>query len=255
MMTLPQFAFARYKPEKQAGDRLSVPPAAATIFVVDDDEAVRRSLARLLRSAGWKVETLVSARDLLERAPLAGSGCILLDVQMPGMNGIELQECLSDAGISLPVVFLTGKGDIPMSVRAMKHGAEDFLVKPVEDAVLFSTLAQAILRHDTEMARRHRQDCILSRLALLTPRERQVLEQVLGGRLNKQIAFDLGIAEKTVKVHRGRVMEKMAAGSLAELVHICDSAGIAFPKAAEQFRSGAGVSPSRILSPAPPPAK
>lgn len=198
-------------------------PNGATIYVVDDDEAVRRSLSRLLRSAGWNVEALASASELLERAPLTGPACILLDVQMPGMNGLELHERMSEAGISLPVVFLTGRGDIPMSVRAMKHGAVDFLVKPVEEDILFQALEQAIKRHLAEVATRCNRDCITSRLALLSQRERQVLEQVLQGRLNKQIAFDLGIAEKTVKVHRGRVMEKMEAHTIAELVHMCDS--------------------------------
>ena len=123
--------------DQQAKNIQSLHSSGATVFVVDDDEAVRKSLARLLRSAGWKVEVFTDASELLERAPLTGPGCVLLDVQMPGMNGLALHEGMSEAGISLPVVFLTGKGDIPMSVHAMKHGAVDFLVKPVEDDVLF----------------------------------------------------------------------------------------------------------------------
>jgi len=204
----------------------------ATLYVVDDDEAVRRSLARLLRSAGWNVEAYASASDLLDQAPLTAPGCLLLDVQMPGMSGIELQERMSDAGIFLPVVFLSGKGDIPMSVRAMKHGAVDFLVKPVAEEVLFQALDQAIKRHIAEATTRLERDGILARLGYLSPREREVLEQVLRGRLNKQVAADLGISEKTVKAHRGRVMEKMAAGSLAELVHMCDTVGIERPNTA-----------------------
>ena len=201
----------------------------ATIFVVDDDAAVRRSLTRLLCSVGWNAEAFASADALLERTPISGPGCLLLDVQMPGMTGLELQARMAEAGISLPVVFLSGKGDIPMSVHAIKHGAVDFLVKPVEEAVLFQALDQAIRRQAAEAAIRQNRDGILARLALLSAREREVLEQVLQGRLNKQIAFDLGIAEKTVKAHRGRVMEKMEAHTVAELVHMCDSVELELP--------------------------
>jgi FixJ family two-component response regulator len=215
--------------EQLAMDTQPMRETGATIFVVDDDAAVRRSLTRLLCSVGWNAEAFASADDLLERAPITGPGCVLLDVQMPGMNGLELQERMSEAGISLPVVFLTGKGDIPMSVHAIKHGAVDFLVKPVEEEVLFQALGQAIRRQAAEAATRQTRDSILARLALLSAREREVLEQVLQGRLNKQIAFDLGIAEKTVKAHRGRVMEKMEAHTVAELVHMCDSVEFELP--------------------------
>jgi FixJ family two-component response regulator len=201
-----------------------------TVFVVDDDAAVRRSLTRLLHSAGWNAEAFASAGDILERAPITGPGCVLLDVHMPGMNGLELQERMSEAGIFLPVVFLTGMGDIPMSVHAMKHGAVDFLVKPVEEAILFQALEQAIRRQTAEAATRQSRDSIMARLDLLSAREREVLEQVLQGRLNKQIAYDLGIVEKTVKAHRGRVMEKMEVHTVAELVHLCDTVGIEFPR-------------------------
>jgi FixJ family two-component response regulator len=200
--------------------------ATATIFVVDDDAAVRRSLTRLLRSAGWNAEAFASAGDLLERAPFTGPGCVVLDVNMPGMNGLELQESMTGAGITLPVVFLTGKGDISMSVQAMKHGAVDFLVKPVEEAVLFQALEEAIRRQAAEADGRRQRDSILARLALLSDREREVLDQVIQGRLNKQIAYDLGIVEKTVKAHRGRIMEKMQAHTIAELVHLCVMAGM-----------------------------
>ena len=207
--------------------------AGATIFVVDDDAAMRRSLTRLLRSANWNTETFASAGDLLARTPITGRGCVLLDVSMPGMSGLELQERMAEAGIRLPVVFLTGMGDIPMSVNAMKRGAVDFLVKPVEDSVLFQVLEQAIRRQAAEAATRHHRDSIMARLALLSNREREVLERVVQGRLNKQIAFDMGIAEKTVKTHRGRVMEKMEAHTIAELVRLCYSVGIGVPQPAD----------------------
>jgi FixJ family two-component response regulator len=207
-------------------DAVATNPSGATIFVVDDDAAVRRSLTRLLRSAGWNAEVFASAGELLERAPISGPGCVLLDIQMPGMSGLELQERMSETGISLPVVFLSGKSDIPMSVQAMKHGAVDFLVKPVDEASLFQALDQAVKRQAAEAATRQSRDCIMARLALLSAREREVLERVVQGRLNKQIAFDLGIAEKTVKAHRGRVMEKMEARTVAELVHMCDAVGL-----------------------------
>ena len=215
--------------EHLAKETPSILQTGATVFVVDDDAAVRRSLTRLLCSVGWNAEAFASADDLLERAPITGAGCVLLDVQMPGMNGLELQDRMSEAGISLPVVFLTGNGDIPMSVHAMKHGAVDFLVKPVEEAVLFQALDQAISRQVAEACNRQCRDSILARLALLSAREREVLERVLQGRLNKQIAYDLGIAEKTVKAHRGRVMEKMDVHTVAELVHLCDTVGFEFP--------------------------
>jgi len=211
---------------EQTTDQHSRSSHDATIYVVDDDDSVRRSLKRLLRSRGWNVEVFASAEDLLAQGHLAGAGCILLDVHMPGLNGLELQARLAEEGICLPVVFLSGKGNIPMTVLAMKHGAVDFLVKPVAEDVLFQALEQAIRRNLAETSVRHQRENVMARMARLSEREREVLEQVLRGRLNKQIAFDLGIAEKTVKVHRGRVMEKMGAASLAELVHMCDEAGI-----------------------------
>src|SRR5512139_272659 len=215
--------------EQLAEDKQSIPGSGATVFVVDDDASVRRGLTRLLRAMGLGVEAFDSADSFLARAPLEGPGCVLLDVQMPGMDGLELQERMAQAGIWLPVVFLTGKGDIPMSVHAMKHGAVDFLVKPVDETALVRALDQAIRRQAAEAATRQNRDSIMERLDRLSAREREVLEQVLQGRLNKQIAFELGITEKTVKAHRGRVMEKMEAGTVAELVHMCDAVGLASP--------------------------
>ena len=194
------------------------------VYVVDDDPAVRKSLWRLLRSAGYEVSTFASAEDFLQRLEPDASGCAVLDVAMPGLDGLALQKALAERLLALPVLFLTGRGDIPASVKAMKAGATDFLTKPVDDRVLFEAIAQALERGRSEREARHRLADARERLETLTPREREVLEGVVAGRLNKQIAGDLGIAEKTVKVHRARVMEKFGASSVAELVRLSDSA-------------------------------
>jgi FixJ family two-component response regulator len=198
----------------------------ATVYVVDDDDAVRSSLMRLLRAAGCQAEGFASAEDFLAQGPRSGAGCVLLDVQMPGMDGLQLLEAMAEAGIALPVVFLTGRGTIPMGVRAMKQGAVDFLVKPVVEEELFRALEAAVERQRSESSSRDMRAAIRARLGQLTARERQVLDGVVRGRLNKQIAYDLGISEKTVKAHRGKVMEKMAAHTVAELVHMCDEIGL-----------------------------
>jgi FixJ family two-component response regulator len=205
---------------------------AATIFIVDDDAAVRSALSRLIRSAGWNVETFAYPQEFLQRAPAVEIGCLVLDVHMPDMTGPELHDRMAEAGISLPVVYLTGKGDVITGVSAMKRGAVDYLLKPVDDDVLLQAIGRAIERHASEIIRDDEREGVLVRYGLLSPREREVLFQILKGRLNKQIAAELGIAEKTVKVHRGRLMEKMKVRSVAELVHICEVAGIskaAFP--------------------------
>lgn len=197
-----------------------------TVYLVDDDASVRRSLQRLIASRGWEVIPASSCFEFLEIEPKATPACLLLDFQMPGMTGLELQQTMVARGIHLPIVFLSGQSDIPISVSAMKHGAVDFLVKPVEPEQLFAAIESALQRH-TELVRvQHDTDGIHSRYGLLSNREAEVLKEVVKGRLNKQIAYDLGIAEKTVKVHRARVMEKMQASSLAALVRMCYDAGI-----------------------------
>jgi FixJ family two-component response regulator len=196
------------------------------VFVVDDDPSVRGSLARLLGSAGWIVEAFASAQEFLERPPFHGTGCVVLDVQMPGMRGPELYRMMRDAGLTLPVVYLTGHGDVTTGVDAMKRGAMDFLLKTVDSEVLLETIRRAIEKHATARVRESEKRAIQARLQRLSRREHEVLEHLLRGRLNKQIAADLGIALQTVKRHRGQVMEKMEARSVAELIGQCTTAGI-----------------------------
>ena len=199
----------------------------ATIFIVDDDPSVRKSLLRLIRSAGWQGEAFASAQEFLAQAAFARAGCVVLDVRMPGMTGPELRDLMAAQEISLPVIFLTGHGDIPTGVDAMKKGAVDFLQKPVDDEVLLQAIQHALERHAEAQIHREELERIQARLLRLTPREREVLAYVIGGCLNKQIAAVLAITEKTVKVHRGFVMHKMEAASVAELVRKCETAGIA----------------------------
>ena len=201
--------------------------AVSTVFLVDDDGAVLKALKRLISSAGYEVQAFASARDFLDswRADERGRSCLVLDVRMPGLSGLDLQHQLQAAKTLLPVILITGYGDIPMSVKAMKDGAVDFLPKPVKDKLLLTAIGQALERCDQERAAHDEIDDIQRRLNTLTPREREVMQLVVAGMLNKQIAFQLGTVEKTVKVHRARVMEKMEVQSLAELVRIAERAG------------------------------
>lgn len=194
----------------------------ATIFVVDDDDNVQKSLSRLLRAHHFNVETFASAKNFLARDIFTGKGCVLLDYHMPEINGIELQTEMIRLGIALPVIFLTGKGDIPTTVLAMKQGAIDFLVKPVDEKNLLDAIGKALTKQAEEIVKKKSSEAVTACLNELTLREREVLNLVIQGLLNKQIAFELGIAEKTVKAHRGKVMDKMKAKTIADLVHKCN---------------------------------
>jgi FixJ family two-component response regulator len=199
-----------------------------TVYIVDDDANFSRGLARLVRAAGWSVETFASATEFLEAdgKGAQGLGCVLLDVRMPGMRGPELYRTMLDRKMDLPVIFLTGHGDVPTSVDAMKRGAVDFLEKPVRAEQLVGAIRTAIARHGVERKRANDRSEIESRLALLSTREREVMRHVIAGRLNKQIAGDLEISVKTVKAHRAKVMAKMEAKSVPALVDLCRAAGV-----------------------------
>jgi len=197
----------------------------AVVFVVDDDPSVRRSLRRLIRAAGFAVDSFASAQEFLERPRPDIPGCLVLDIHMPGVSGLDLQDELTAAEINLPIIFLTGYGTVPASVRAMKAGACDFLEKPVDDGALVDAIHQALERNRQARLEQAEIREIQGRVESLSPREREVLSLLLTGMLNKQIAFELGTTEKTIKVHRGRVMAKMQAGSMAELVRLAEKVG------------------------------
>jgi len=202
------------------------PPTSHTVFVVDDDAAVRKAVSRLLRSASIAVAVFASAREFLAQYDPATPGCLVLDIAMPGFNGLQLQTTLGEKGSILPIIFLTGHGDVSKSVQAMKHGAFDFLTKPVRDKDLLPAVRAAI-ETDSFVRREKAKICeILARLDTLTPREREVLEHIVAGKLNKQIAGDLRITEATVKMHRARVMAKMKVQSIAELVRLTERSRI-----------------------------
>ena len=197
-----------------------------TVFIIDDDASVRKSLSRLLRSAGYTTETFASAEEFLGREHFNGIGCLLLDVQMPGLSGMDLQEELNKADYHMPIIFITGHGDIPMSVEAMKKGAVDFLTKPFDDKELLQAVEKAIEKDTFTRAEYDETLDIRKRIELLTSRELEILRYVITGMLNKQIALKLDIAEKTVKVHRGRIMEKLRVDSVADLVRLAEKVGI-----------------------------
>ena len=204
---------------------------APMVFVVDDDPSVRRGLTRLLASAGYTVEAFASAKEFLGRESYPGPCCLVLDVRMPGLNGLDLQEALAATGRRMSIVFVTGHIDVPMSVKAMKQGAADLLTKPVDDTDLLAAIRRALAKDVEDLGEETRVADIRRRVNLLSPRETEVFALVVTGMPNKQIAAALGISEKTIKVHRARVMDKMQAGSVADLVRLADGVGVILPKA------------------------
>jgi len=199
-----------------------------TVFIVDDDSGVTRALSRLLKSRGYATRSFTSSREFLETHDATLPGCAVLDLSMPDLDGLELQEALLREGATpRPIIFLTGRGDIPTSVRAIKAGAVDFLTKPVRDDALLGAIAQAEKLDATSRIAHAELSAIRARLSSLTPREREVLGHVVAGRLNKQIAGDLGIVEKTIKVHRARMMRKMNVRTVADLARLAEKAGVA----------------------------
>ncbi len=198
-----------------------MPDKAARIFIIDDDRSVRTSLARLLGAAGYTTEVFASAEEYLARAHFDGVACLILDVRMPGSSGLELQDTLNELGSDLPILFLTGHGDIPMSVKAIRGGAVNFLTKPVREAVLLAAVGEALAVHKKDWKDNELTNKTRASLAMLTRREHEVMRYILSGARNRQIADHLGITEKTVKAHRAKIMTKMGVSSAVELGGVC----------------------------------
>ena len=204
-----------------------MPPASPIVFVVDDDVSVRESLELLIQNEGWQAETFASAQEFLDRPQAAVPSCLVLDVSLPGLNGLDLQQQVASERNDISIIFITGHGDIPMTVRAMKAGALEFLTKPFSDEALLNTIRQALERSRIALGRKAQTEEMRKCYASLTPREREVMALVVSGLLNKQIGAELGISEITVKAHRGQVMHKMKADSVASLVKMAERLGIA----------------------------
>ena len=203
-----------------------MPQAEPTVFIVDDDPQMRESLRNLLRSVGLRVELFASAQAFVQSQHPDAPNCLVLDVRMPGLSGLDLQKQASEADLEIPIIFITGHGDIPMSVRAMKAGAVEFLTKPFRDQDLLDAIQEALDRSRKAREQQAATEKLRRRFASLTPREREVMERVVAGLLNKQIGAELGTSETTVKIQRHQVMEKMGAGSLPELVRMAERLGI-----------------------------
>jgi FixJ family two-component response regulator len=204
-----------------------MPHAAPIVFVVDDDVSVRESLELLIRCEGWQPETFASAQEFLARPRVLAPSCMILDVSLPGLNGLDLQKRIAVDRIEMPIIFITGHGDVPMTVQAMKAGAVEFLTKPFSDEVLLNAIRYALERSRTALDNEARMRTLRDRYASLSGREREVMALVVAGLMNKQVGSDLGISEITVKAHRGRVMQKMEADSLADLVNMAARLSVA----------------------------
>jgi FixJ family two-component response regulator len=203
-----------------------MPPTPPTVVVVDDDVSVRESLELLIENEGWQPALFESAQAFLMRSPTMVPSCLILDVNLPDLSGLDIQQRVSDEKSSTPIIFITGYGDIPMSVRAMKAGAAEFLTKPLDDEILIRAIREAVHRSEDNLKRDGTQRQLQERLASLSKREREVMNLVVKGLMNKQVAFELDISEITVKAHRGRVMDKMHATTFVDLVNMAGSLGI-----------------------------
>jgi FixJ family two-component response regulator len=204
----------------------SMTVSTSIVFVVDDDISVRESLELLIRTEGWQPETFASAQEFLDRPRVCSPSCLLLDISLPGLDGLELQQRIAADRSDMPIIFITGNGDVPKTVRAMKAGAVEFLTKPFSDDVLLSAIRQALERSHVVLSHQADMQALREHYGSLTPREKQVMALVVSGLLNKQVGGELDISEITVKAHRGKVMEKMKAGSLADLVKMASRLGV-----------------------------